>query len=111
MWHRQGAAIVSTLARETPVQGTAMKFLQRLSAIALCAVSVAALAQEQPTYRLTLVLKENSSRAMRFQDLNDQGEIIGNRSNPDFTETASVWRGSSFEPLNPLVSSSNVFAS
>lgn len=82
-----------------------------LGALALCAASVAALAHEPPTYRLTLVLKEDSSRAMRFQDLNDQGEIIGNRSNPDFTEAASVWRGSAFEPLNPLVSSNNVFAS
>ena len=82
-----------------------------LGALALSAASVAALAHEQPTYRLTLVLKENASRAMRFQDLNDKGEIIGNRSNPDFTETASVWRGSAFEPLNPLVSSNNVFAS
>jgi hypothetical protein len=28
-----------------------------------------------------------------------KGEIIGNRSNADRTETASVWRGSGFEPL------------
>ncbi len=89
--------------------------LQRaLIVLALCASSIAAQAQPQDSYTLTLIgtaIPNDPVGWFAVEDLNVRGEIVGARPTPDGTTLAFMWRDGVFQELNPLVPADAAFAS
>ena len=78
-------------------------WLSALTMLALLAVSSAALPQQQTTYRLThLGTNDSFFDGFNFADLNNKGEIVGNRILGGFGAGAFIWRDGEFHDLDPL---------
>jgi hypothetical protein len=74
--------------------------------LALCLWSFAASAQQHLTYSLSFIAKtapNDPGNQFAISDMNDRGEVVGQRSAPDGTFEGFIWRDGSFTVNKPAV--------
>jgi uncharacterized membrane protein len=87
--------------------------LSLITMLALCAMSFAAPARQQTTYRLThlgtTVFENDTTVVFGVFGINESNELVGSRPVPGGV-IAFIWRDGEFQDLNPLLNTNLAFA-